>query len=205
MVLRISTPVDEPHLKMRLISNDVSRFPGSGLFYRQRSAMRDDAQAWIEKLHLTEHPEGGYFAPAYRSTELLKKGCLPDRFTGNRVALSSIYYLLKREQFSTFHRLKSFEQWNFYAGSTLTVTILEPGGSLVEKKLGRDLEKGESLQIVVEPGCWFGARLCGAGEFALVGCTVVPGFEWEDMEFADPAELNRQYPGHREIIKRMTR
>lgn len=167
--------------------------------------MRDEAQSWINRLHLAEHPEGGFFAPAYRSGEILKNHCLPGRFTGDRAAFSSIYYLLKKGQFSAFHRLRSAEQWNFYEGSALAIFILEPGGGLVEKRLGRDIENGESLQVVLEPGNWFGAKLCGGGEYALIGCTVVPGFDWEDFELADPAELGDRYPEHRDIIGRLTR
>jgi hypothetical protein len=73
--------------------------------------MRSERNAgyWIEKLNLAEHPEGGCFAPAFRASEQISREGLPDGFTGNRAIVSSIYYLLKKGQFSAFHRLKSIE------------------------------------------------------------------------------------------------
>ena len=75
--------------------------------------MRSERNAgyWIEKLNLAEHPEGGCFAPAFRASEQISREGLPDGFTGNRAIVSSIYYLLKKGQFSAFHRLKSIEIW----------------------------------------------------------------------------------------------
>lgn len=167
--------------------------------------MENTAQYWIKKLDLCEHPEGGYFAPAYRSIDHISKECLPERFTGSRALVSSIYYLLARGQISALHRLKSVEMWHFYSGDPLSIFILEPDGTLYEKILGRDIEKGQEFQIVIEAGCWFGAEHRGPGEFTLAGCTVSPGFEYEDMELARRDELIRDYPRHRELIERLTR
>jgi uncharacterized protein len=169
------------------------------------TSMQNYPDYWIEKFELTEHPEGGYFAPAYRSGEQLKRECLPNRFPGDRATVSSIYYLLKKGQFSAFHRLKSVEIWNFYEGSPLVLHVLDEGGNLLLRKLGRNIENGEFPQTVVEPGSWFGAAIDGPGEFCLVGCTVVPGFDYEDFEIADRKELLARYPHHREIIERLTR
>ncbi len=164
-----------------------------------------NTQYWIEKLNMTEHPEGGYFAPAFRASEQLSRDGLPDRFAGNRAIASSIYYLLKKGQFSTFHRLKSVEIWSFFEGDPLTIHILDLQGALTEKRLGRNFDKSESFQVAIEPGNWFAAEQQGPGEFTLVGCTVAPGFEWEDMEIASRAELKTRFPECREIIDKLTR
>ena len=165
--------------------------------------MEKTALYWIEKLSLSEHPEGGFFAPVYRSSERIEKLCLPDRFPGDRALVSSIYYLLAQGQISALHRLKSVEMWHFYSGDPLSLYILEPDGMLRERTLGGDFERGQEFQITIDPGCWFGAEHQGFGEYTLVGCTVSPGFEYEDMEFAGRDELIRCYPQHRELIEKL--
>jgi uncharacterized protein len=167
--------------------------------------MHNTAAYWIDKLAMTEHPEGGYFAPAYRSREQIRRECLPERFPGDRSVVSSIYYLLRIDEFSALHRLKAVEIWNFYAGSPLILHILDEHGNLLKSKLGKNIGEGELPQAVVEPGCWFGAIVEGPEEFSLIGCTVVPGFEYEDFEIASRKTLVECYPQHRAIIERLTR
>lgn len=164
------------------------------------------AKYWLEKLNMAGHPEGGFFAPAFRASEQLGKDGLPDRFTANRAVVSSIYYLLPKGQYSAFHRLRSFELWSFFEGDPLLIYILDRHGSLIEKKLGRNVEIGESLQVAIAAGDWFAAEHQDpAAEFTLVGCVVAPGFEYEDFEIARRAELLGKYPQHQEIIQRLTR
>lgn len=162
------------------------------------------AEYWIDKLELTEHPEGGYFAPAFRASEQIDRKGLPARFGGDRKMVSSIYYLLKKGQFSVFHRLKSIEIWNFFEGDPLSIYVLDRQGGLIEKRLGRDIAAGESLQVAIEPGNWFAAEHRGPGDFSLVACVVAPGFEWEDMELGARAELLAKYAQHREVIEKFT-
>lgn len=163
----------------------------------------DTADFWIERLGLAPHAEGGYFVSAYRSHRRISTGCYPGFPEGDRIHVSSIYYLLKKGQFSAFHRLRATEVWNFYSGGALSLYILGPDG-LVEKRLGRNADKGETFQTAVEPGLWFGAAPQEGVDYSLVGCTVVPGFEYDDMEFADRSGLLAAFPGEREIIERLT-
>jgi len=95
--------------------------------------------------------------------------------------------------------------WNFFEGDPLTIHILDPVGGLIEKRLGRNFNKAESFQVVIEAGNWFAAEQRGPGEFTLAGCTVAPGFEYEDMEIAVRAQLLARYPQHQEIIEKLTR
>ncbi|HYA43106.1 MAG TPA: cupin domain-containing protein [Syntrophobacteraceae bacterium] len=96
------------------------------------------------------------------------------------------------------------EAWSFFEGTPLTIYILDPFGSLIDKRLGRDFDKGESFQVAIEAGSFFAAEQRGPGEFTLVGCTVAPGFEHEDMEIAGRAELLAKYPQHRGVIEKFT-
>ncbi len=164
-----------------------------------------DAQYWIKRLKLAPHPEGGYFRESYRSDLWLPAGALPAEFSGARRASTAIYFLLDGENFSAFHRLHSDEMWHFYAGGALLVHELSADGSYTQKKLGSDPEAGEELQVVVEAGRWFASSVCDAESYALVGCTVAPGFDFADFEMAKRDELVRKYPQHREIIMRWTR
>jgi len=167
--------------------------------------MEKGARYWIEKLQLCPHPEGGWFSAAYRSAEQIRKECLPDRFPGARAVVSSIYYLLTRDDFSAFHRIRSVEIWNYYAGVSLTLYVLEPDGGLSELQLGGNADNGEIFQAAVEPGRWFAAAVNDPGEFCLVGCTVTPGFDYEDFELARRKDLIAEYPQHKAVIERLTR
>ena len=61
------------------------------------------------------------------------------------------------------------------------------------------------FQAVVKAGCWFASRLKHAAGFALVGCTVAPGFDFADFELASRSELVAAYPQHRKLIEELTR
>jgi predicted cupin superfamily sugar epimerase len=163
------------------------------------------AEYWIQKLGLEAHPEGGYYRQTYKSDLVLAKGSLPAEFTGARAASTAIYFLLRGEEFSAFHRLRSDEVWHFYVGSTLVVHVIDEGGRYSEILLGSDPECGEVLQAVVKAGSWFGSRVGDGSGFALVGCTVAPGFEFEDFEMGKREELVREYPEHRAVIEGLTR
>jgi len=167
--------------------------------------MNKDAAYWIEKLGLEAHPEGGHYRQTYRADLVLAKESLPAGFKGARAASTAIYFLLQGEEFSALHRLRSDEVWHFYVGSPLVVYVIDEGGRYSEILLGSDAEAGEVLQAVVKAGCWFGARVRDGRGFALVGCTVAPGFEFEDFEMGKREELVREYPQHRGVIEGLTR
>ncbi len=171
--------------------------------------MMRDAAYWLEKLKLERHPEGGHYRQTYRAELMLQEG-LPPEFTGARAASTAIYFLLQGEEFSAFHRLKSDEVWHFYLGDTLAVQVIDAAGEHSEIVLGDDPEAGEVFQAVVKAGCWFGsslrrAKFTDGRGFALVGCTVAPGFEFADFEMAKREKLVRIHPRHRALIERLTR
>jgi predicted cupin superfamily sugar epimerase len=167
--------------------------------------MSKDATYWIEKLGLEQHPEGGYYRQTYRADLILPQEALPTQFTGSRPASTAIYFLLGGEDFSALHRLRSDELWHFYVGGSLIVHVLEENGQHSEIQLGSDPEAGEVLQAVVKAGRWFASRLKDSRSFALVGCTVAPGFDFGDFELAKREDLLERYPQHRQLIQSSTR
>jgi predicted cupin superfamily sugar epimerase len=170
-----------------------------------KSGKKGTAEYWIERLGLEAHPEGGYFRQTYRSELSLGREALPAGFSGARAASTAIYFLLEGENFSAFHRLRSDEVWHFYAGASLAVHVIDEDGRCSEIRLGRDAEAGEVFQAVVKAGRWFASEMRDRKSWALVGCTVAPGFDFEDFEMAKRGELVREYPQHQEVIERLTR
>ena len=121
---------------------------------------------------------------------------------GQRSACTGIYYLLSRGEFSTLHVLSSDETWFFHAGSGMVVHLfgLE---TYEEKRLGPSIPSGEQLQLTIRAGTTFAAELPRVGEWCLVGCTVCPGFEYEDFSLGDIPTLLEAFPDKCELIKRL--
>ena len=163
-----------------------------------------DSQRWIDHLKLTKHIEGGYFTEAYQSDLILSTGQLPGQFTSARHCCTHIYFLLEEDQFSAFHRIKSDELWHFYAGDALIVYEIDASGILTEHVLGQD-PAAHRLFTCIKAGSWFGARLEGNGKYALVGCTVAPGFDYDDFEMGNRDFLVKQFPLHAVLINSLTR
>ena len=167
--------------------------------------MHTTAKEWINCLKLTPHPEGGWYRETYRSAELVTAEALPERFGGSRCLGTAIYYLLEAGQVSHLHRIRSDEVWHFYDGDALSIHMFSDTDGYRQAVLGRRPQAGECLQVVVPAGCWFGAELGISSGFALVGCTVAPGFEFADLELAGRASLIRCHPASRDVIMRLTR
>jgi len=159
----------------------------------------------IQKYNLEPHPEGGWYKQTYKSNEEIAANALPERFGANRTFSTAIYFLLEKGNFSAFHRIKSDECWHFYAGDPLLIYIIEQNGEIKVIALGNDLEKGQSFQYVVPANCWFASRPAPESEYCFVGCTVSPGFEFEDFELANATELSAIYPKHKKIIEQLCR
>ena len=118
---------------------------------------------------------------------------------------TAIYFLLEGDQISVLHRIKSDEIWHFYAGSSLIVAGIHPDGTRATWRLGIDIAAGDLPQCIVPAGTWFGAHLVAPEGYALVGCTVSPGFDFADFEMADRETLSQRFPDHAGIIARLTR
>lgn len=161
------------------------------------------AQQVIDTLGLQPHPEeGGFFIETHRDNEML--GSAPDRYEGGRCQSTAIYYLLTPETYSHMHLLQSDEVFHFYAGDPCEMLQLHPDGSGEVLHFGADLAAGQRPQIRVPRGSWQGMRLLPGGEFALMGCTVSPGFEFADYSHGDRAELLRKHPEFEVLIRILT-
>ena len=167
--------------------------------------MHEKARYYIDRLMMNKHPEGGYYNELYRSGEIFEADILPGRYSGNRAFSTSIYFLLPGNEVSTFHRLRSDEIWHFYDGAPVTIYIIDEKGNLEKKVMGNNLENGEVLQAVIPQNSWFGAEVNDLRAFALVGCTVSPGFDFSDFELGSRDRLTAKFPQHSDLIKKLTK
>jgi uncharacterized protein len=163
--------------------------------------MKTTAAYWRDTLQLTKHVEGGSFRETYRAAAIVE----PAGFAGPRNASTGIYFLLEDGDFSAFHRIASDEMWHFYDGITLHIYEITAEGLLKVHRLGRNYSQGEQLQLVIPAGSWFASCVEETGGFALVGCTVAPGFDFADFELAGRTELSELYPQHAGLIALLTR
>ncbi len=153
----------------------------------------NNAKKWIKKLNLEPHPEGGF----YRQTDLSNTNF---ENNGKKFPLyTNIYFLLTKESPSHFHQLSSDELWFYHGGSPLTVHSLKKEGGYEVTILG--LEEGQYLHHTVAAGTIFGSTVDDG--FALVSCTVVPGFDFKDFRLFSQQELLERYPKEREIILKL--
>lgn len=153
-------------------------------------------------LGLVPHPrEGGWYARTYEAAEMVPATVFADgRYEGARRTSTAIYYLLESETFSEIHLLQSDEIFHFYAGDAVEMLQLFADGSSKTMVIGNDLAAGERPQVVVERGVWQGSRLVSGGEWALLGCTVTPGFEFVDYEEGVRVDLMERWPESAEIF-----
>ncbi len=138
----------------------------------------DRYRALITSLGLRAHPEGGYYREVYRSPASVK----PSDGRQPRPALTTIYFLLIHGQFSRWHRVQSDEVWHFYEGATLDLWLTSPQIDRVEHHRLGPAEAAQQPVLVVPAGWWQAARSSGA--YTLTGCTVGPGFDFQDFALA---------------------
>ena len=155
----------------------------------------------VARLHLVPLTiEGGYFRETYRAPLMIAANALPGEYTSDRNASTCIYYLLTPETFSAIHIVKSDEIFHFYAGDPVEMLQLWPNGEGRIVTIHNDLAAGHEPQHIVPAGVWQGCRLVPGGNWALMGCTVAPGFDYADFELGDGDVLRDKYPQHSELI-----
>jgi predicted cupin superfamily sugar epimerase len=125
-----------------------------------------EADRLIALLGLAPHPEGGHFRETFRDTG-----------GGSRSHSTAIYFLLKAEEVSHWHRVDAAEVWHFYRGAPLELRI-----GRESYVLGPDIDEAQAPQIVVPANVWQSAQ--SLGDYTLVGCTVAPGFDFVHFELA---------------------
>ena len=153
----------------------------------------DRAADLIDALNLRPHPEGGYFREVYRSAARVQ----PADGRAGRLALTTIYFLLVAGQVSRWHRVASDEVWHYYEGDPLELLVADAGFDVVSPRRLGPVGNGIAPVQVVLAGEWQAAR--PTGRYTLVGCTVGPGFEFEDFQMLDAlpdlaAALKRLHP-----------
>jgi uncharacterized protein len=165
---------------------------------------KKSAEYWIKKLKLKPHKEGGYYREIYRSEEKINSIALPERYNGERHFATSIYFLLKSGQPSKFHKLKSDEIWNYHYGSPIIIISIDNKGNLKENILGNNYNNNNEFQITIPKETLFAAYVTEDNSFSIVGCTSIPGFEYEDFELKDKNEITKQYPALKDTIIKFT-
>ncbi|MBW1849525.1 MAG: cupin domain-containing protein [Deltaproteobacteria bacterium] len=138
--------------------------------------MMNRAKELIELFQLSKHPEGGYFREVYRSE---KKGKI-DSYGNERNWMTDIFFLLTENDISRFHRLKHDEIWHFYEGSPITLTEIHQDSLDINT-----VTLGQPAPLLTYTYCVKGNNWQSAysrGPYSFIGCTVGPGFEFEDFE-----------------------
>jgi uncharacterized protein len=141
-----------------------------------------NAPGLVDELSLLPHPEGGWYREIYRSRERVQTR------RGLRSALTTIHYLLEQQQSSRWHVVEADEVWHFQEGSPLELLEYDPATRRFVRHVLGEVGDGNETVAVIPAGVWQAAR--SLGEYSLLGCTVGPGFEFEDFRFV--AAL----PGH---------
>jgi predicted cupin superfamily sugar epimerase len=159
----------------------------------------------IKKLDLLPHPEGGFYKETYRCKEGISKENLSKEFSGSRSVSTAIYFLLKSDDFSAFHKINQDEIWHFHEGSAIKIHQISPAGEYSFQVVGNAVEKNQSFQHVVPAGYWFAASVEESNSYSLVGCTVAPGFDFDDFVLAKRQNLIELFPEHETIITELTR
>jgi predicted cupin superfamily sugar epimerase len=160
-----------------------------------------------EILGLVPHPrEGGFYIRTYASGERVPPSSFVDgRYPSSRYTGTAIYYLLEPDTFSEIHRLKSDEIFHFYLGDRVEMLQLHAGGRGEVILIGNRLDLGERPQVLAPRNVWQGSHLAPGGKWALLGCTVSPGFEFEDYETESRAALCAGWPAFSQLIGSLTR
>lgn len=140
------------------------------------TSMVPRAAELIRHLDLKSHPEGGFYRETWRSSLNVAVDQRP-----NRSALTTIYFLLAAGSFSAWHRVRSDEVWHWYEGEPLELLLASPDATAIRRHRLGPVATGIEPAVTVPADWWQAARPMGA--YALCGCTVAPGFEFEDFTF----------------------
>ena len=159
----------------------------------------------IKKFELEPLPgEGGYFRRTYQSA---LKTSIASKDGGSVVRSlgTAIFYLITRQEFSALHRISSDEIFHFYLGDPVEMLQISEEGQNRKIILGPQISTGQEVQVVVSARTWQGTRLASGGEYALLGTTVIPGFDFADFELGKRKDMIARFPHLEKEIIRYTR
>jgi uncharacterized protein len=146
---------------------------------------------------MKSHPEGGFYSETYRSDSDLETSA------GKRQLITSIFFLLRSQDVSHFHRIKSDELWFWHEGSPLSVHLLGAKGHEI-LKLGPVDNQYTLPQHLVKAKTIFGSSVDEPDSYSLVSCVVAPGFDFRDFELFKAEDLLPLYPSAEQIIRKLT-
>jgi hypothetical protein len=161
-------------------------------------------QEIITTLNLQPHPEGGYYKETYRSKGFIDSNSLDDNYVGKRNYSTCIYFLLTSENFSAFHKINQDEIWHFHEGSTIELHTISEDDIHQKHLIGNDILNNEEPQLIVPGNHWFAAKIKEPNSYALVSCTVSPGFDFKDFILPSRKELTTLFPQHKTLIENFT-
>lgn len=148
--------------------------------------------------------EGGWYRETWRTETTIPAEALGDAYSGERSAGTAIYYLLTPDTISRMHRLPSDETFHFYMGDPVEMLLLYGENGDADARtitFGHDLFAGQHVQFTVPGNVWMGARLmAGDAGYALMGTTVAPGFDFDDLEMGDGDALGAAWPLQADLI-----
>eukprot|EP01029_Cantina_marsupialis_P017369 TRINITY_DN3904_c0_g2_i1.p1 TRINITY_DN3904_c0_g2~~TRINITY_DN3904_c0_g2_i1.p1 ORF type:complete len:175 (-),score=44.72 TRINITY_DN3904_c0_g2_i1:264-788(-) len=152
-----------------------------------------------KKYNLQPHPEGGFFVQTFEDPQTVDD--VRAEGSVKRSKSTHIYFLLTPETKSHLHLIQSSEVWHYYKGDgPIDIVELTEDGTKITK-LGPDtFDDDQHLSYVVPPRVWFGSYLSEGTNYALVGCTVAPGFVFEDFQIATKKAAVEEFPNCAEMI-----
>lgn len=150
----------------------------------------------IQHFNMQPHPEGGFYAKQYAAAEIIDHPLKPQT---TRPLYSSIYYLITKACYSSWHRLATDEMWHFYEGDPVNIHMISDSGvyhTTTLAAIGPDMR----FQYVVPAQTWFAVESHGHLGYSFTGCSLAPGFDFEDFELAKLKDLTNTYPQYSELI-----
>ena len=148
--------------------------------------------------------EGGFYVETWRASEQIARTSLPPRYDGPRNFGTAILYLLTADSYSRLHKVRSDEIFHFHLGDPVSMVQFLEDCRTRTLTLGSDILKNQSPQVIVPAGSWQGSFVIPPGQFALMSCTVAPGFDFADYQSADRDQLLSRYPDQADLIRRLT-
>ena len=121
----------------------------------------DTIKSLIEYHKMIPHPEGGHYVEVFKNKDV-----------------SHIYFLLEGHEHSHWHRITKNETVHFYSGDPLEIYTSKDGEEFETNQIGSN----NNFIYSIEKNTWFAMK--PKGKYSLIGCTVAPAFEFEDLELA---------------------
>ena len=115
----------------------------------------------VEYHKMIPHPEGGHYVEVFKNSDV-----------------SHIYFLLEGHEHSHWHRITKNETVHFYSGDPLEIYTSKDGEEFETNQIGSN----NNFIYSIEKNTWFAMK--PKGKYSLIGCTVAPAFEFEDLELA---------------------